>query len=102
MVRDFVLMPFPGDENIYVAPTASGQLTSRIIPADLSERVMNDSGIYWRSVEIPTAGSQAPGSSSAPRCCCPRAGNTASTWSMTSPACKAPWNSSTAPWCSPA
>ncbi|GAA0197023.1 MtrAB system histidine kinase MtrB [Glutamicibacter creatinolyticus] len=61
VVRDFVLMPFPGDENIYVAPTASGQLTSRIIPADLSERVMNDSGIYWRSVEIPTAGSQAPG-----------------------------------------
>lgn len=61
VVRDFVLVPFPGDENIYVAPTASGQLTSRIIPEDLSERVMNDPGIFWRSVEIRSGADQVPG-----------------------------------------
>ncbi|MCW4464392.1 MtrAB system histidine kinase MtrB [Glutamicibacter sp. MNS18] len=61
VVRDFVLVPFPGDENIYVAPTASGQLTSRIIPEDLAERVMNDPGIFWRSVEIRTGTDQVPG-----------------------------------------
>ena len=61
VVRDFVLVPFPGDENIYVAPTASGELTSRIIPDDLSERVMNESGIFWRSVEIRSGANQVPG-----------------------------------------
>lgn len=61
VVRDFVLVPFPGDENIYVAPTASGQLTSRIIPDDLAERVMNEPGIFWRSVEIRTGTEPVPG-----------------------------------------
>jgi len=61
VVRDFVLVPFPGAENIYVPPTASGQMTSRIVPDDLAERVMNDSGIFWRSIELPTADEDQPG-----------------------------------------
>ncbi|GAB3619213.1 two-component system sensor histidine kinase MtrB [Glutamicibacter endophyticus] len=61
VVRDFVLVPMPGAENLYVGPTASGQLTSRVVPADLAEAVQAQQGIFWRSVELGVASERTPG-----------------------------------------
>ncbi|MDR4532385.1 MtrAB system histidine kinase MtrB [Glutamicibacter sp. PS] len=61
VVRDFVLVPMPGAENLYVGPTASGQLTSRVVPADLAEAVQAQQGIFWRSVELGVAAERTPG-----------------------------------------
>lgn len=61
VVRDFVLTPLPGDENLYVAATASGSLTTRVVPDDLSEAVMAEQGIFWRSIELGVDGVEQPG-----------------------------------------
>ncbi|WP_313813566.1 MtrAB system histidine kinase MtrB [Glutamicibacter sp.] len=61
VIRDFVLMPIAGDENLYVGPMASGSLTPRIIPADLAERVAAEQGIFWRSIQLSADGDKNPG-----------------------------------------
>ncbi|MGO3525837.1 MtrAB system histidine kinase MtrB [Glutamicibacter arilaitensis] len=61
VVRDFVLMPIAADQSLYVGPMASGSLTTRAIPADLSERVAGDQGIYWRSIELGAEDATQPG-----------------------------------------
>ncbi|GGJ62422.1 MtrAB system histidine kinase MtrB [Glutamicibacter bergerei] len=63
VIRDFVLKPVPvaGDENLYVGPTASGSLTTRVVPDDLAESVQNNSGIFWRSIELGVDSERQPG-----------------------------------------
>jgi two-component system sensor histidine kinase MtrB len=63
VIRDFVLKPVPvaGDENQYVGPTASGSLTTRVVPDDLAESVQNNSGIFWRSIELGVDSDREPG-----------------------------------------
>lgn len=63
VIRDFVLKPVPvaGDENLYVGPTASGSLTTRVVPDDLAESVQNNSGIFWRSIELGVDSERKPG-----------------------------------------
>jgi len=63
VIRDFVLKPVPvaGDENLYVGPTASGSLTTRVVPEDLAESVQNNSGIFWRSIELGVDSGRQPG-----------------------------------------
>lgn len=63
VIRDFVLKPVPvaGDENLYVGPTASGSLTTRVVPDDLAQSVQNDSGIFWRSIELGVSSEKEPG-----------------------------------------
>lgn len=63
VIRDFVLKPVPvaGDENLYVGPTASGSLTTRDVPDDLAESVQNNSGIFWRSIELGVDYERKPG-----------------------------------------
>ncbi|PRA01504.1 two-component sensor histidine kinase [Arthrobacter sp. MYb211] len=63
VIRDFVLKPIPvaGDENLYVGPTASGSLTTRVVPDDLAESVQSDSGIFWRSIELGVGSEIQPG-----------------------------------------
>lgn len=63
VIRDFVLKPVPvaGDENLYVGPTASGSLTTRVVPDDLAESVQNNSGIFWRSIELGVDSDRQPG-----------------------------------------
>ena len=59
--RNFVLDPLPGAENIYVGPTASGNLTSRIIPAALAAEVQESNGVHWQSIEVKSAAGDGPG-----------------------------------------
>lgn len=61
VIRDFVLMPIAGDENLYVGPMASGSLTPRIIPPDLAERVAAEQGIFWRSIQLNADNEKNPG-----------------------------------------
>ncbi|GAA1413655.1 two-component sensor histidine kinase [Glutamicibacter uratoxydans] len=61
VIRDFVLMPIAGDENLYVGPMASGSLTPRIIPQDLAERVAAEQGIFWRSIQLNADNEKNPG-----------------------------------------
>ncbi|QRQ77460.1 MtrAB system histidine kinase MtrB [Glutamicibacter protophormiae] len=61
VIRDFVLMPIAGDENLYVGPMASGSLTTRVVPGDLAESVAGEQGIFWRSIELGVEGEQYPG-----------------------------------------
>nr|WP_183513059.1 MtrAB system histidine kinase MtrB [Paeniglutamicibacter cryotolerans] len=59
--RDFVLVPLPGDDNMYVGPTASGGLTSRVIPEQLSEKVRDSNAIFWQSIDITRGARSSPG-----------------------------------------
>lgn len=59
--RDFVLVPLPGDDSLYVGPTASGNLTSRIVPEALSTNVRESSAIYWQSIEVKQGAGTGPG-----------------------------------------
>ncbi len=59
--RDFVLVPLPGDDNIYVGPTASGNLTSRIVPEALATQVRESNGTFWQSIEVNPGAKSGPG-----------------------------------------
>ena len=59
--RDFVLVPLSGDDNLYVGPTASGNLTSRIVPEALSAQVQESNATYWQSIEVNAGASAGPG-----------------------------------------
>lgn len=59
--RDFVLVPLPGDDNIYVGPTASGNLTSRIVPEALATQVRESNGTFWQSIEVNPGPKSGPG-----------------------------------------
>ena len=59
--RDFVLVPLPGDDNLYVGPTASGNLTSRVVPEALASQIRESNAIYWQSIEVKSGKSAGPG-----------------------------------------
>ncbi len=59
--RDFVLVPLPGDDNLYVGPTASGNLTSRIVPEALAAQIRESNAIYWQSIEVKKGSGTGPG-----------------------------------------
>ncbi|MBV1780397.1 HAMP domain-containing histidine kinase [Paeniglutamicibacter sp. ABSL32-1] len=59
--RDFVLVPLPGDDDLYVGPTASGNLTSRIVPEALAAQVRESNATYWQSIEVNAGASAGPG-----------------------------------------
>jgi two-component system sensor histidine kinase MtrB len=59
--RDFVLTPLPSSENIYVTNTASGGLTTGVIPAELAATVRDNPGVYWQSLEFPRDNADVPG-----------------------------------------
>ncbi|WP_411732121.1 MtrAB system histidine kinase MtrB [Paeniglutamicibacter sp.] len=59
--RDFVLVPLPGADNLYVGPTASGNLTSRIVPEALAAQIQESNATYWQSIEVNTGASAGPG-----------------------------------------
>ena len=58
--RDFVLVPLSG-ENLYVGPTASGNLTSRIVPEALAAQIRESNAIYWQSIEVKQGTGTGPG-----------------------------------------
>lgn len=59
--RDFILTPLPSSENIYVTNTASGGLTTAVIPASLAVTVRDNPGVYWESISFPHATYDTPG-----------------------------------------
>lgn len=59
--RDFVLTPLPSSENIYVTNTASGGLTTGVIPDALATTVRENSGVFWQSIEYPRNNIDVPG-----------------------------------------
>lgn len=59
--RDFILTPLPSSENIYVTNTASGGLTTAVIPDSLSTTVKDSPGVYWESISFPHASYDTPG-----------------------------------------
>ena len=59
--RDFVLVPLPGDDTLYVGPTASGNLTSRIVPEALAAQIRESNAIYWQSIEVKKGAGTGPG-----------------------------------------
>ncbi|MGG5752472.1 MtrAB system histidine kinase MtrB [Zafaria sp. Z1313] len=59
--RDFVLTPLPSSENIYVTNTASGGLTTGVIPDELAQTVRENAGVYWQSLEYPRDNVDVPG-----------------------------------------
>ncbi|MFL4475178.1 MtrAB system histidine kinase MtrB [Paeniglutamicibacter sp. MACA_103] len=59
--RDFVLVPLPGDDNLYVGPTASGNLTSRVVPEALAAQVQESNSVYWQSIEVNAGAGAGPG-----------------------------------------
>lgn len=59
--RDFVLTPLPSSENIYVTNTASGGLTTGVIPDALADAVRENTGVYWQSIEYPRDNADVPG-----------------------------------------
>lgn len=61
VTRDFVLTPIAGDENLYVGPTASGSLTTRVVPDDLAQRIAKEQGIFWRSIQLSSDEHKNPG-----------------------------------------
>ncbi|MFF5791388.1 MtrAB system histidine kinase MtrB [Paeniglutamicibacter sp. NPDC012692] len=58
--RDFVLVPLSGD-TLYVGPTASGNLTSRIVPEALAAQIRESNAIYWQSIEVKKGAGTGPG-----------------------------------------
>ncbi|MGL3804975.1 MtrAB system histidine kinase MtrB [Paeniglutamicibacter sp. R2-26] len=58
--RDFVLVPL-SRENLYVGPTASGNLTSRIVPEALAAQIRESNAIYWQSIEVKQGAGTGPG-----------------------------------------
>lgn len=59
--RDFVLVPLPGEGDTYVGPTATGNLTSRVVPEALSAQILESNAIYWQSIEVKSGNSVGPG-----------------------------------------
>lgn len=59
--RDFVLVPLRGADNLYVGPTASGDLTSRIVPEALSTQIQESNAVYWQSIELNAGPNAGPG-----------------------------------------
>ncbi|WP_436836799.1 MtrAB system histidine kinase MtrB [Paeniglutamicibacter sulfureus] len=59
--RDFVLVPLPGADDLYVGPTASGNLTSRIVPEAMAAQVQESNATYWQSIEVNAGDSAGPG-----------------------------------------
>lgn len=59
--RDFILTPLPSSENIYVTNTASGGLTTAVIPETLAATVRDNPGVYWESISFPHATYDTPG-----------------------------------------